>query len=223
MDKSTKQLVAELVGTLILIFIGGLAVVVTEVPGNNVVVPALAHGLILVSLIYTFGHISGGHFNPAVTVGFLVTGKIEAPRAGAYIVAQLIGAVIGAFLIVLVAPTSVITPYNYGQTTGILTADHVWAAALLEGILVFILVSAIFQSAVFGKAGNLAGLAIGLTLAAAILAGGNLTGASLNPARTLGPALTAGDLSYVIPYLIGQFAGGALGGLFHTNILSDNN
>lgn len=222
MDKSTKQLIAEFVGTLVLILIGGLAVVVTAVEGNNVVVPALAHGLILVSLIYTFGHISGGHFNPAVTVGFLVAGKIEAPRAGLYIVAQFLGAIVGAFLITIVAPSSVFTTYNYGQTTGILTANHVGAAALLEGILVFILVSAIFQSAVFGKAGNFAGLAIGLTLAAAILAGGNLTGASLNPARTLGPALIAGDLSYVIPYLVGQFAGGALSALFHVNVLNES-
>jgi MIP family channel proteins len=222
MEQSTKQLVAEFLGTLILILIGGLAVVVTAVSGNNVVIPALAHGLILVSLIYTFGHISGGHFNPAVTVGFLVAGKIEAPRAGLYIVAQFIGAVVGAFLITLVAPSSVFGAYNYGQTTGILTADHVGAAALLEGILTFILVGVIFQSAVFGKAGNFAGLAIGLTLAAAIFAGGNLTGASLNPARTLGPALTAGDFSYVIPYLVGQFAGGALSAFLHTNLLNQD-
>lgn len=221
MDKSTKQLVAEFLGTLILILIGGLAVVVTAIEGNNVVVPALAHGLILVSLIYTFGHISGGHFNPAVTVAFLATGKIEAPRAGLYIVAQLIGAVVGAFLITIVAPSSIFTAYNYGQTTGALTVDHVGAAALLEGILTFILVGVIFQSAVFGKAGNLAGLAIGLTLGAAILAGGNLTGASLNPARTLGPALLAGNLTYVVPYIIGQVAGGALSALLHVNILDN--
>lgn len=222
MEQSTKQLLAEFLGTLILILIGGLAVVVTVLDGNNVVIPALAHGLILVSLIYTFGHISGGHFNPAVTVGFLVAGEIEVPRAGLYIVAQFIGAIVGAFLITLVAPSSVFSNYNYGQAIGNLTSNHVWSAALLEGILTFILVGVIFQSAVFGKGGNFAGLAIGLTLAAAIFAGGNLTGASLNPARTLGPALTAGDFSYLIPYFIGQFAGGALGAFLHVNFLNES-
>jgi glycerol uptake facilitator-like aquaporin len=80
----------------------------------------------------------------------------------------------------------------------------------------------VYQAAVYGKAGNLAGVAIGFTLAGSILAGGVLTGASLNPARTLGPALAAGDLSYVLPYFVGLFGGGIIGGLVHGYVLNNS-
>jgi len=97
----------------------------------------------------------------------------------------------------------------------------VWGAAIFELVMTFFLVSTIYQTAVFGKGGNMAGLAIGLTLAGSILAGGTYTGASLNPARTVGPALVAGDLSYVLPYFVGIFGGGILAGLLHTYVLGD--
>jgi glycerol uptake facilitator-like aquaporin len=99
----------------------------------------------------------------------------------------------------------------------------VWTAAVFEAILTFFLVSAVYQAAVYGKAGNLAGVAIGLTLAFSIIAGGVYTGASLNPARTLGPALVAGDLSYALPYLVGIFAGGIIAGLVHTHVFKPEN
>ncbi len=88
--------------------------------------------------------------------------------------------------------------------------------------MTFFLVSTVFQAAAFGKAGNLAGVAIGLTLGASILAGGTYTGASLNPARTLGPALIAGHLDYLIPYLIGIFAGGIVAGLVQANLFKSD-
>jgi glycerol uptake facilitator-like aquaporin len=91
---------------------------------------------------------------------------------------------------------------------------------LLEAVLTFFLVSAVFQAGVHEKAGFLAAVAIGFTLAGSILAGGVLSGASLNPARTLGPALTAGEFDYVIPYFIGIFGGGAVGGLLQGTILA---
>ena len=207
-----KQSLAELIGTFILVFIGGFAV--TVAPDFGVLVPALAHGLILVGIIYTYGHISGAHVNPAVTVGLLVGGKVDAVRAVAYIVAQFIGAIIAAVLITAIVPSTA-APFNFGQTTGSLTADHVWNAALFEAFLTFLLVSTVYQAAVYEKVGNLAAIAIGLTLAGCILAGGVYTGASLNPARTLGPAITAGEFDYVIPYFIGIFGGGILAGFVH--------
>lgn len=215
-----RAAIAELIGTFTLVFVGAFAVVVTGVSGSNanVVVPALAHGLILVGIIFAYGHISGAHVNPAVTAGLLVGGKIKINDAVAYWVAQFVGGIAAALLLVVILPD----PGNYGQTTGSLTASNVWQAALLEAVLTFFLVSAVYQAAVFGKAGNLAGVAIGFTLAGSILAGGVFTGASLNPARTLGPALAAGDLSYVPAYFIGIFAGGIIAALVQTYVVKSD-
>lgn len=224
-DEVRRELLAELIGTFVLVFVGSAAVLAAPIFG--VVVPALAHGLILVALIYTYGHISGAQVNPAVTLGLAVGGQQDATKSVYYIVAQFIGGIIAAAVLVVVFPQENAgvaaflgeNAYNFGQTTGFLTGDAVWTAAVYEAILTFFLVSAVFQAAAYGKAGKLAGVAIGLTLAASIFAGGPATGASLNPARTLGPALIAGDTSYLIPYLIGIFGGGIIGGLVHGNIL----
>ncbi len=221
-----RELLAELIGAFVLVFVGSAAVLVAPIFG--VVVPAFAHGLILLALIYTYGHISGGQFNPAVSLGLAVGGQQEWTKTAYYIVAQFIGGIIAAAVLVVVFPQENAgvaaflgeNAYNFGQTTGFLTGDSVWTAAVYEAILTFFLVSAVFQAAAYGRAGKLAGVAIGFTLAASILAGGPATGASLNPARTLGPSLIAGDTSYLLPYLIGIFGGGIIAGLVHGNILT---
>lgn len=228
-DDQTRAGLAELVGTFVLVFVGSGAVVVAPLFG--VVVPALAHGLILLALIYTYGHISGGQFNPAVSVGLLVGGKQDGGQTARYLVMQFIGGILAAVVLAAIVPHE--DPefmaaflgehgFNFGQTTGALTVSHPGAALVMEGILTFLLVSAVYQAAVYGKAGNLAGVAIGLTLTCSILAGGALTGASLNPARTLGPALVAGDTSYVPAYLVGIFGGGIVAGLFHSRVLGSD-
>jgi MIP family channel proteins len=209
-NEMIRSSLAELIGTFVLVFVGGFAVA----SGQGVVVAALAHGLILIGIIYMYGHISGAHVNPAVTAGLLVGGKIDLTKAVLYWVAQFAGAIIAAVVLnILVAGAA-----EAGQTIGSLTTGSPWSAALFEAILTFFLVSTVYQAAVYGKAGNLAGVAIGFTLAGSILAGGMYTGASLNPARTLGPALVAGDLSYAVPYLVGIFAGGIIAGLVHSLI-----
>lgn len=224
---NTKELLAELIGTFTLCFIGIASVIVA--PQFGIVAPALGHGLVLVGLIFAYGHISGAQFNPAVTLGLLVGGKIDVVKAGAYMVAQFIGGVIAAYLVVALvggAEGAAVLGFvgegnfNFGQTIGFLTADNVWQAAAIEGILVFFLLSAIYQGAVYGKAGNNAALAIGLTLAALIFATGGMTGASVNPARTLGPALVAGNFSYLVQYFVGLFAGGAVAGAVHGYVLT---
>ncbi len=220
-----RAALCELIGTFVLVFVGAAAVLVAPVFG--LLVPAFAHGLILCALIYTYGHISGAQFNPAVTLGLLIGGAQDATKSAIYIVAQFAGGSIAALVLTAVFPQDNAAvadflggaAYNFGQTAGFLTADSVWTAAAYEAILTFFLVSAVFQAAVYGKAGKLAGVAIGFTLAASILAGGPATGASLNPARTLGPALAAGDLSYVLPYFVGIFGGGIIGGLLHGQLL----
>jgi len=225
-DELKRELLAELIGTFVLVFVGAAAVLVAPIFG--VVVPALAHGLILVALIYTYGHISGAQVNPAVTLGLAVGGQQDWAKSGYYIVAQFIGGIIAAAVLAMVFPQDNAAvagflgenAYNFGQTTGFLTQDSVWTAAVYEAILTFFLVSAVFQGAAYGRAGQLAGVGIGLTLAASIFAGGPATGASLNPSRTLGPALIAGDTSYLIPYLIGIFGGGIIAGLVHGYVLN---
>lgn len=207
-DSTMKAALAELVGTFVLVFVGGFAVA----SGQGVVAAALAHGLILVAIIYMYGHISGAHVNPAVTAGLLVGGKIDLMKAVYYWVAQFAGAIIAAVVLNIIVSGAAAG----GQTIGSLTASAPWSAALFEAVMTFFLVSTVYQAAAYGKAGNVAGIAIGLTLAGSILAGGTYTGASLNPARTLGPALVAGNLSYAVPYLIGIFAGGIIAGLVHS-------
>lgn len=226
MTHQVRALLAEFIGTFTLCFVGIASGIVA--PNFGIAAPAFAHGLIVTGLIYTYGHLSGAHFNPSVTVGLLVGGKITVINAALYMGVQFIGGVIAAFLIVgIVGADSAGTiaflndaaTFNYGQTTGYLTQPNVWGAAIIEAILVFFLLSVIYQSAVYGKAGNNAGLAIGLTLAALIFATGGMTGASINPARTLGPALAAGDLSYLMPYFIGLFGGGIIAGIVNSYML----
>jgi MIP family channel proteins len=220
-DNLMKASIAEFIGTFTLVFIGAAAVVVA--PAFGVVVPALAHGLILCGIIFSYGYISGAHVNPAVTAGLLVGRQIKIDRAIYYWIAQFLGGIVAAFAVRALIPDSAlpslgIDTFNFGQTTGSLTADAPWTAAGFEFVLTYFLVSVVYQSAVFGKVGHLAALAIGLTLSASILAGGAFTGASLNPARTLGPALAAGDLSYILPYFVGIFGGGIFAGLLHSFI-----
>lgn len=221
-----KGTLAEFLGTFTLVFVGAAAVVVAPLFG--IVAPALGHGLVLVGLIYAYGHFSGAQFNPAVTLGLLVGGKQNALTSLVYMVAQFVGGIVAAFVLVALigGADSAYLPeaiagagFNFGQTTGFLTDAAVWQAAGIEALLAFLLVSSIYQAAVYGKAGNLAAVAIGFTLAALIFATGEMTGASVNPARTFGPALAAGNLSYVLPYFVGLFAGGALAGLLHGYIL----
>jgi MIP family channel proteins len=210
-NKMVKAALAELVGTFVLVFIGAAAVASNQ----GVVAAALAHGLALVFIIYSYGHLSGAHVNPAVSLGLLIGRKINVTQMLVYWLAQFAGALIAALLVRLVVGGST------GETTGSLTAGSPWLAAVFEAVMTFFLVSSVYQAAIYGKAGNLAGVVIGLTLAASILAGGMYTGASLNPARTLGPALIAGHLDYVLPYLVGIFAGGALAGVVQTYVFSE--
>jgi MIP family channel proteins len=212
-NEVVRASIAELIGTFTLVFVGGAAVA----SGQGVVAAALAHGLILVGIVFVYGHLSGAHVNPAVTAGLLVGRQITITRAVYYWIAQFVGAIIAGILLNLIIPDGA----KLGQTIGSLSAGSVWTAALFEAIMTFFLVSAVYQAAVYGKVGNLAAIAIGLTLAGSILAGGTYTGASLNPARTLGPELIAGDFSYFVPYMIGIFGGGIVAGLLHTIVLPD--
>jgi glycerol uptake facilitator-like aquaporin len=147
-----------------------------------------------------------------VTLGLLVGGKVKPVRAVAYWVAQFAGAIVAALVLKAVIPGGM--QGDLGATVPAARVTNL-QALIIECVLTFFLVSTVYQAAVYGKAGPAAGFAIGLTLGASILIGGTLTGASLNPARTVGPALVAGNLDAIVFYLVGIFGGGAVAGFLH--------
>ncbi|MBI3241921.1 MAG: aquaporin [Chloroflexi bacterium] len=210
---NTKALLAELIGTFTLTFIGAGAGALAGSNGGGIVAVALAHGVALMVIVYAWGSISGAHVNPAVTFGLALTGKIKWPDAVGYWIAQFIGAIIAAFLLAYVVGTG----SGLGATTGSLTSSDPVKTIVVEAVLTFFLVTAVFGTAVSGRNGDAAGFAIGFVLLMDILMGGALTGASMNPARTLGPALATGDLSYFWMYLVGPFIGAAVAALLYDN------
>jgi MIP family channel proteins len=185
MNQNLKPALAELIGTFTLTFIGAGAGALAGTNGGGIVAVALAHGVALMVIVYAWGAISGAHVNPAVTFGLAVAGKIDWVKAVWYWIAQFVGATIAAYLLLyLVGKDS-----GLGATTGSLTKTDAVKTIVVEAVLTFFLVTVVFGTAVSGRNGNAAGIAIGLVLTMDILMGGALTGASMNPARTFGPAL----------------------------------
>lgn len=208
---NTRTLVAEFIGTFALIFIGAGAAAI----GVELVGVALAHGLVLFAFAAAYGHISGTHINPAVTVALWVAKQIDATKAVAYVAVQLLGGIGGGLALLFVLGGS---GSGLGATQ-LATGVTALQGLVLEAILTFFLVNTVLNTAVSGKAGNVAPLAIGMTLALSILMGGPLTGASLNPARTLGPAVASGNYSDIWLYFVGPIVGGALAALLYTGLL----
>ena len=211
---TARAALAEFTGSFALMFIGGGAIIVTS--GENLVAIAFAHGLILAVMISATMHISGGQINPAVSVALGVIGKQPWPRVGAFVVSQFAGAIAAAFLLKVLL-SDVYEVGNLGATLGSLTthgSEHLGPgrAVGLEAIATFFLMFVIMGTAVDQRSGvkAIAGLALGLTVTAAILCLGPLTGASLNPARSFGPALVAGAWDYHWVYLVGPLGGAAL-------------
>ena len=223
-DDYVRSGLAEFIGTFTLVFIGaGAGALPNDISGGLVGV-ALAHGFALLVIIYSWGSISGAHVNPAVTFGVAIAGRMSWQKAIVYWIVQFAGAVAAAYLLKYLLAGM---PTLLGQTVGSLTpgnpafpnnpGDPV-KVIVLEAMLTFFLVVAVFASGVQGRNGNLAGVAIGLVLTMDILVGGPLTGGSMNPARTFGPALAMGNLSYVWMYIVGPLVGGAVGALLYDRL-----
>ena len=217
---NTKNLIAEFIGTFALIFIGAGAV---AIGAGGLIGAAFAHGFVVIAFIYAYGHISGTHINPAVTLGFLIAGEIECVAAIGYWIVQFLGGILGAVLLNVVLPnpgdlgvTILTTEANGGAFT--VTATQ---GLIVEIILTFFLVNTIFNTAVSGKAGNFAGLAIGVGLMFCIVMGGPLTRASLNPARTLGPAIVSRNYADIWLYFVGPFVGAILAAILYIGVLKD--
>jgi len=203
MSKASTCFVAEGLGTFALTFIGAGAILTTAFTGGDpgLIGIALAHGLVLAIVVSATMNISGGHINPAVTITMLVTGRIKPPLAIGYIVSQLVGASVAGILLMLIfksmgeAGAEAIIACKLG-TPNLSAAVSPWMGVLIEIILTFLLVFAIFGTAVDPRAPKIGGFGIGLAVTVGILMGGPLTGAAMNPARTFGTLLGGlGDTS----------------------------
>ncbi len=220
-DSLGRPMLAELIGTFALVFIGaGTAALVGSAGFPGVVSVAFAHGLVLLAFAYAYGHISGTHINPAVTIGVWAAGKMPAGRAGAYIVSQLVGGALagyGLFFVLGGADTGLgatVLAQNLQVGDASVTVTPA-AGFFLEALLTFFLVNTVMNAGISGKATSMAGMAIGLTLTFCILLGGPLTGASLNPSRTLGPALASGNYADFWLYMVAPPVGGLVAALLY--------
>jgi MIP family channel proteins len=219
------KLLAELIGTFAFVFIGaGAAAIVGQSVGlPGIATIAFAHGLTIMVFVFAYGAVSGGHFNPAVTIGVLAAGAMRAGEAIGYIISQLVGGVIGALLLAAVlggTATGLGTPalahdLALGHTTVTITPA---IGFVIEAVLAFFLVTVVLETAVAGRAGNLAPLAIGMTLTLNIMMGGPLTGAPFNPARALGPMIATGDLSNAWLYVTAPIVGALAAAIVHMGI-----
>jgi MIP family channel proteins len=212
-----RPAVAEFIGAFTLTFIGAGAVVAAHgIHDPSLIGVAIANGLAIGVMVSAFGHISGGHFNPAVTFGFLVTRRIKPALGVIYWVAQFAGAAFAALLIHALIPKVLTEPVNLGEPA---LGNGVGAGSgvVLEGIMTFLLVTVVFASAVDprGSFKAVAGLAIGLTISIDVLFGGPFTGAAMNPSRAFGPQLVSGDWTNGWVWYVGPLVGGAIAALLY--------
>jgi aquaporin Z len=219
-----KQLLAEAIGTFYLCFAGIAAILSTQEPinsGAGLLGIALAHGIALSIAVSIFAGVSGAHFNPAVTLGFLATGRIPGGKALWYIVAQLIGATVAAWACNAIFPATAVASAKLGIPLP--GGSWVTTSTLLgtEFILTFLLMTSIYGTAVDGRAltMKLGGFGIGLTVAFDILAGGPVTGASMNPARSFGPAFVYGHFNLHWCYWVAPVAGAICAALLFERVL----
>jgi MIP family channel proteins len=215
MPSLARRLVAEALGTFGLVFVGAAVVVVNggfPNSGIGLLGIALAHAVVLSVMITATMTISGGHLNPAVTIGLLATRRIGPLAAAAYIVVQLVAAVVAAYLVKALLPIPAVRNAMVGVPV-IANSISLGQAMGLELILTFFLMSGVYGTAVSPDAPRVGGFGIGLVLLFDILVGGPLTGAAMNPARAFGPAVVSGEWVGHIVYWVGPIVGALLAAL----------
>ena len=215
-----KPVIAELIGTFAFVFLGAGSIITNTLTHGalGLLGIALAHGLALAIMITVFAATSGGHINPAVTIGMLVTRRIEPVLGLLYIVAQLVGATLAGLLLQAVFPFAVWQAAELG-TPLLAPGVSFGTGVLVEAVLTFFLLLAVFGTAVDPRAPKIGGFGIGLTVAVDILVGGALTGASMNPARTFGPALAGGFWQNDLVYWIGPIIGAVIAALIYQYVI----
>lgn len=223
-----KQAIAEFIGTMTLVLFGcGAAVIAGGDIGLSGI--SFAFGLALIGMAYGIGNVSGCHINPAVTIGAVIAGRLDLSKAGTYIIAQIAGAIVGAAVLFVIASGKGggfdVATAGLGQNgwgTGYLHEYNMTSAFVFELVATFLFVVVILGSTGTGAPGAVAGIAIGLTLVVIHLVGINVTGVSVNPARSIGPALFAGGHAigqlwlFILAPILGAVAAGFL---FKTGLL----
>jgi len=213
----SKVLVAEAIGTFTLVFIGVLvssAAALVGAPEGVITLTtvALAHGLAIAVMVAALGHVSGGHFNPAITFGFMVSGRMGVGRGVLYWLAQVAGAIIAALILLPIIGRGGVS----AGTPSLVPGLGWFSGAVIEAIGSFFLVYVVFGTVVDKRApAGVYPFAIGLTIALCIMGFGLLTGSAINPARAFGPALVSGSWSSQYVYWIGPLVGGAVAGALY--------
>jgi len=206
MNDTTRKCIAETLGTFALVFAGTGAIVINSVSHGSIthVGVALTFGLIVMAMIYTLGDVSGAHLNPAVTIGFWLAGRLSGRFVLPYIISQLLGALAASALIRVLFG-------NVASLGATIPAGPWWQSFVLEIVLTTLLMFVILRVSTGSKeVGMLAGVAIGGVVALEALFAGPICGASMNPARSLGPAIISGNLGALWLYLLAPVIGAAI-------------
>jgi len=210
-----KKYIAECVGTMLLTLVAcGIAVT----SGVDLLATSLAFGLVIVAAAYSIGNVSGCHINPAVSIALLTAGKMKAKECACYIVSQVIGAFVGSLLLALL-----LGGFKTLGANGLVGNTTIWVALVVEIILTFIFTTTILGVTDKKENGHATGIVIGLTLTLVHLFGLPFTGTSVNPARSLAPAVLQGGaaLSNVWIFILAPIIGAILAGLFYKYVLKE--
>lgn len=212
---NAQSLIMEVFGTFMLCFFGGLVVL----DNGNLTNVALAHALILFIVIHIGGDVSGGYYNPAVTIGFLVSGDNCFRITISYFLAELLGSVIAGLFLLL----KVVDAEGLGYPKPV-PGSNLFRIFIYETMATFLLVLSIFYNVKMKKGATMAGLFVGVVVLLSILSIGDVTGGCLNPARSFGPALVDGNFAFYgfWVYLTAPFLGGAIGALYFEYVLKKN-
>lgn len=215
-----RKLAAEFVGAFALIFVGAGAIIQTG--GDNLVAIAIAHGLAIALMVSALGHVSGGLFNPALTLGLWATRRLDSVTAALYIIAQLLGAVVAGLALLMFFPEALTeaAAANFGVPALGRGIDFLSAVGI-EAIATFFLMLAVFGTALDRRGPKVGGFAIGLILTMDILAFGTLTGAAMNPARAFGPALVDMNWDDHLVYWIGPIVGAVAAALLYHYLFAE--
>lgn len=216
----TRKLVAELLGTFVLLTVGGFAILNARIDGGTqLLVIAFGFGLALLIGLYAFGEVSGGHFNPAVSLGALIDNRIDLSTFVMYAVAQMAGAVLAGLALMAATSQDFVASTVTARNVGLQVS--VWDVFFLEILFTALFVAVILKVTESGKFGASAFIAIPLTLVAIHLALLNVTGASVNPARSLGSAFVGGEATDLWVYLLAPMIGAFIGWAFYKLVTFD--
>lgn len=214
--------IAELIGTFAFVFVGVGSIVANALPGGSmgIVGIAIAHGVAIAVVATATGPVSGGHINPAVSIGAWLVNKLSLGNMIGYVVAQVVGAVVAIRVLVFVEPPNAMVEATFG-IPALNPSTTFWQGFTIEAALTFMLMFVVYGTAMHKKAVAMGGWFVGMLVLMGILMAGPLTGGSFNPARYLGPAIATADYKDIVLYLAAPVLGAALAALVYHWWLGD--